>query len=109
MLLALYAMQILPVNIAGVMLILLALVLFVLEAKFTSHGVLLLGGIVSMLLGAMFLVRSPLTPGGVSFGVALAATLPFAFLTVFLVRLVLKSRKWKAARVRKNCSARKVL
>ncbi len=97
MLLALYAMHILPVNIAGVMLILLALALFVLEAKFASHGVLLLGGIVSMLLGAMFLVRSPLTPGGVSVGVALAATLPFAFLTVFLMRLVLKSRKWKTA------------
>jgi membrane-bound serine protease (ClpP class) len=97
MLLALYAMHILPVNIAGVLLILLALALFILEAKFTSHGVLLLGGVVSMLLGAMFLVRSPLTPGGVTFGVALSATLPFAFLTVFLMRLVLKSRKWKTA------------
>jgi membrane-bound serine protease (ClpP class) len=97
MLLALYAMQILPVSLVGVLLILLALVLFALEAKFTSHGVLLLGGIVSMLLGAMFLVRSPLTPGGVSIGVALAATLPFAFLTVFLMRLVLKSRQWKTA------------
>jgi len=97
MLLALYAMQILPVNLVGVLLILLALVLFILEAKFASHGVLLLGGVVSMLLGAMFLIRSPLTPGGVSFGVALAATLPFAFLTVFLMRLVLKSRKWKTA------------
>jgi len=90
-------MQILPVNFAGVLLIALALALFILEAKFTSHGVLLIGGIVSMLLGAMFLVRSPLTPGGVSFGVAFAATLPFAFLTVFLMRLVLKSRKWKTA------------
>jgi membrane-bound serine protease (ClpP class) len=97
MLLALYAMQILPVNIAGVLLIMLALVLFALEAKFASHGVLLLGGIVSMFLGAMFLVRSPLTPGGVSVGVALGATLPAAFLTVFLMRLVLKSRKWKTA------------
>jgi membrane-bound serine protease (ClpP class) len=97
MLLALYAMQILPINVAGVLLILLALALFVLEAKFASHGVLLLGGIVSMMLGAMFLVRSPLTPWGVSFGVALAATLPFAFLSVFLMRLVLKSRKWKTA------------
>ena len=58
---------------------------------------LLLGGVMSMLLGAMFLIRSPLTPAGVSFGVALAATLPFAFLTVFLMRLVLKSRKWKTA------------
>jgi membrane-bound serine protease (ClpP class) len=97
MVLALYAMQILPVNFAGVVLIVLALALFMLEAKFASHGVLLIGGIVAMLLGAMFLVRSPLTPGGVSFGVALATTLPFAFLTVFLMRLVLKSRKWKAA------------
>jgi membrane-bound serine protease (ClpP class) len=95
MLLALYAMQILPVNIVGVLLILLAVVLFALEAKFTSHGVLLLGGIVSMLLGAMFLIRSPLTPGGVSFDVALATTIPFALISVFLMRLVLKSRKWK--------------
>lgn len=95
--LALYAMQILPINYAGVLLILLALALFVLEAKFASHGVLLLGGIVAMLLGATFLIRSPLTPGGVSIGVALAVTLPFAFLTVFLMRLVLKSREWKPA------------
>jgi membrane-bound serine protease (ClpP class) len=97
MLLALYAMQILPINFAGLLLIVLALALFIMEAKFTSHGVLLLGGIVSMLLGATFLIRSPLTPGGVSFGVALAVTLPFAFLTFFLMRLVLKSRKWRTA------------
>jgi membrane-bound serine protease (ClpP class) len=97
MVLALYAMELLPINFAGVLLIILALVLFILEAKLSSHGVLLVGGIVSMLLGAMFLIRSPLTPGGVSFGVALAATLPFAVLTVFLMRLVLKSRKWKTA------------
>jgi membrane-bound serine protease (ClpP class) len=97
MVLALYAMELLPINFAGVLLIVLALALFILEAKVSSHGVLLLGGIVSMLLGAMFLIRSPLTPGGVSFGVALATTLPFAVLTVFLMRLVLKSRKWRTA------------
>jgi membrane-bound serine protease (ClpP class) len=95
--LALFAMHILPVNIAGVFLIALALALFILEAKYTSHGVLLAGGIVAMLLGAMFLIRSPLTSGGVSLGVAVAVTLPFAVLTVFLMRLVLRSRKWKSA------------
>lgn len=95
--LALYAMHLLPVNFAGVVLILLAFALFILEAKFTSHGVLLLGGIVSMLLGAIFLIRSPLTPGGVSLGVALSVTLPVAILTVFLMRLVLKSRRWKTS------------
>jgi membrane-bound serine protease (ClpP class) len=95
MVLALYAMHLLPVNLAGVFLIILALALFILEAKFTSHGVLAAGGIISMLLGAMFLIRSPLTAGGVSLGVALSVTLPFAVLTVFLMRLVLRSRSWK--------------
>ena len=95
MVLALYAMHILPVNLAGVLLILLALALFILEAKFTSHGVLAAGGIISMVLGAMFLIRSPLTAGGVSLSVALSVTLPFAVLTVFLMRLVLRSRSWK--------------
>jgi membrane-bound serine protease (ClpP class) len=95
--LALYAMHLLPVNFAGVLLILLALALFILEAKLASHGVLLAGGIVSMLLGAMFLIRSPLTPGGVSVGVALAVTIPFAFFAVFLMRLVLRSRRWKVS------------
>jgi membrane-bound serine protease (ClpP class) len=93
--LALYAMHFLPVNFAGILLILLALALFILEAKFSSHGVLAVGGIVSMMLGAMFLIRSPLTSGGVSLGVALAVTLPFALITVFLMRLVLRSRRWK--------------
>jgi membrane-bound serine protease (ClpP class) len=95
--LALYAMQLLPVNIAGVFLIFLAIGLFILEAKYTSHGVLAAGGIVAMLLGAMFLIRSPLTAGGVSLGIAVAATVPFAVLTVLLMRLVLRSRQWKSA------------
>jgi membrane-bound serine protease (ClpP class) len=93
--LALYAMQILPVNIAGIFLILLALGMFILEAKFTSHGVLAAGGIIAMLLGALFLIRSPFTAGGVSLGTAVAVTLPFAALTILLMRLVLRSRKWK--------------
>ena len=95
LLLALYAMQLLPINMVGVLLILLALGLFILEAKLASHGVLVAGGIISMLLGAIFLVRSPLTGGGVSLGIAIAVTLPFAAITVFLMRLVLRSRHWK--------------
>jgi len=95
--LALYAMHLLPVNIAGVLLILTAVTLFMLEAKYTSHGVLLLGGVIAMIFGAIFLIRSPLTTGGVSIGMAIAVTLPFAALSVFLMRLVLRSRKWKPA------------
>jgi membrane protein implicated in regulation of membrane protease activity len=48
-----------------------------------------------MLLGALLLIRSPLTGGGVSLGVALGVTLPFALLVVLLMRLVLRSRSWK--------------
>jgi len=95
-LLALYAMHLLPVNVAGLLLIILALAMFILEAKFTSHGVLATGGIVAMLLGAMFLISSPLTNAGVSFWLALSVTLPFALITVFLMRLVLRSRRWKS-------------
>jgi membrane-bound serine protease (ClpP class) len=97
LILALYAMNFLPINLAGVFLILLALAFFILEAKAPSHGVLALGGVVSMFLGAIFLIRSPLTPGGVSVGVALAGTIPFAVLAVVLMRLVLRSRQWKSA------------
>ncbi len=97
MVLALYAMHILPVNFAGLLLIVLALALFILEAKFSSHGILGIGGVVAMLLGALMLIRSPLTGAGVSLGVALGATLPFAVITVLLMRLVLRSRGWKQA------------
>src|SRR5207237_9507737 len=71
MVLALYDMHFLPVNLAGLFLIVLSLVFFILEAKAPSHGVLALGGIVSMFLGALFLVRSPLTSGGARLCVSL--------------------------------------
>src|SRR5437867_7628177 len=97
LILALYAMHFLPVNLAGLFLIGLSLAFFILEAKAPSHGVLAFGGVVSMFLGAVFLIRSPLTSGGVSIGVALAGTLPFAVLAVVVMRLVLRSRQWKTA------------
>ena len=95
LLLALFAMHLLPVNLAGLLLIVLALALFILEAKYASHGVLGAGGIVAMLLGALMLVRSPLTGAGVSLGAALGATLPFAAIAIVLMRLVLRSRAWR--------------
>jgi membrane-bound serine protease (ClpP class) len=94
MVLALFAMQILPVNFAGVLLLIVALALFILEANYTSHGVLAIGGVLAMLLGALMLIRSPLTGAGVSLGVALGVTLPFAAIVVFLMRLVLRSSTW---------------
>jgi membrane-bound serine protease (ClpP class) len=93
-LLALFAAHLLPINVAGLLLLVLAMALFVLEAKYTSHGALGVGGVVAMLLGALMLVRSPLTGAGVSLGAALGATLPYAAITIVLMRLVLRSRAW---------------
>jgi membrane-bound serine protease (ClpP class) len=93
--LALYAMHLLPVNLTGLLLIVLALGLFVLEAKYPTHGVLGVGGVVSMILGALMLIRSPITAGGVSFGTALGVAIPFAIIIVVLMRLVLRSHQWK--------------
>src|SRR5438445_10490727 len=93
--LALYAMDILPVNFAGLLLIALALAMFILEAKYASHGILGMGGVVAMLLGALMLIRSPLTNAGVSVGVAAGMACPFAGISIFLMRLVLRSRSWK--------------
>src|SRR6516165_6211841 len=95
LLLALFAMHLLPINLTGLLLIVLALALFILEAKYTSHGVLGAGGVAAMLLGALMLVRSPLTGAGVTLGVAFGATLPFAAITIILMRLVLRSRAWQ--------------
>jgi len=95
LLLALYAMHLLPVNFAGVLLLVLAFVLFGLEAKFPTHGVLGLGGILAMFLGAIFLIKSPLTGMGVSGWTALAVTIPFAVIVIILARLVMRSRSWK--------------
>jgi len=72
LLLALYAMHLLPVSLAGLLLIVCAFVLFILEAKFPTHGVLGLGGVIAMVLGALFLIKSPMTGMGVSLWTALA-------------------------------------
>lgn len=93
--LALFAMHMLPVNLTGLVLILLALILFVLEAKFPTHGILGVGGVISMLLGALLLIHSPITGGGVHLSLALAITIPVAIIVIFLARLVMRSFKWR--------------
>ncbi len=59
LILAFYAMSILPVNYAGVALIVFAVILFILEIKIISHGILAIGGIISLFLGATMLIQTP--------------------------------------------------
>src|SRR5207247_885933 len=58
LILAFYSLQTLPINYAGVLLLLLGIVLFILEIKVMSYGLLSLGGIASMVLGALLLVKT---------------------------------------------------
>ena len=94
--LALFAFNLLPVNWAGVALILLAIGLFALEATMTSHGILALGGIASMIAGAVMLVQGPIPQLRIQLSTALAVTIPAAVIMVFLVRLVYLSRQRKS-------------
>jgi membrane-bound serine protease (ClpP class) len=94
--LALYAFNLLPINTLGVILILLALVLFALEVKLTSHGALAAGGILAMVIGAMILVDSPWPGARIRLSTALAVTLPLAAITVFLLRLAVMAKRRKA-------------
>lgn len=93
--LALFAMHMLPINLAGLVLIALALALFILEAQFPSHGILGAGGVIAMVLGALILIRTPMTGMGVSLSAALGVAIPFAVIVIILMRLVLRSRRWK--------------
>lgn len=90
--LALFAFNLLPINTLGVILILLALVLFGLEVKITSHGVLAAGGIVAMIIGALILVNSPWPAARIHLATALGVTLPLAAITIILVRLAVAAK-----------------
>lgn len=88
------SLAVLPISWIGVALLLLALVLFALEAKFTSHGILGAGGALSMVLGALLLVNGP-PELRIHLSTALAVTIPFALITVFLVSLAVRAREAK--------------
>lgn len=96
-LLAVFAFQILPTSYAALALILAAFVLFALEAKFQSHGVLTAGGIFAMVLGALLLVDGPIPEMRVHLLTALAVSVPIGLITAFLMAIALKARQNKVA------------
>ena len=96
LILALYGFNFLPINFTGVLLILLALVLFVLEAKLGSHGVLAGGGILAMVVGSLILIDTPWPEMRIHLATSLAVTVPLAFITVILLRLVIAAQRRKA-------------
>ncbi len=94
LILAFYAFQSLPVNYAGILLILLGIVMFILEVKVTSHGALTIGGIVSMVIGSLMLFENP----GPFMKLSLSLVVPAVLLTAlfFTVTLSLAYKAWRS-------------
>jgi membrane-bound serine protease (ClpP class) len=93
-LLGLSSLTILPINWVGVALLVLSVALFILEAKFTSHGVLGIGATISMVLGALLLINGP-PEIRIHLTTAVAVAVPFAAITMFLVSIVVQARRNK--------------
>ncbi|MGC2398833.1 MAG: nodulation protein NfeD [Acidobacteriaceae bacterium] len=94
-LLALFALNLLPVRYTSVMLLAAAFVLLFLEAKFGGHGILATAGIVSMVFGALTLVDAPIPELRVHWATALSTGLAFGLITGFLLRLAIRARRSK--------------
>ena len=90
--LAIFALDLLPVRFAAVGLIFVAFVLFALEAKFGTHGILAIGGIAALTLGGLLLVDAPIPEMRVRLWTALAVSIPLGAITVFLMSIALKAR-----------------
>ena len=95
-LLAIFALNMLPTRYASFALIVLAFALFALEAKFASHGVLTIGGIAALTLGGLLLVDAPIPEMRVHWATALAVSVPLGVITAFLMTLAVRARRRKS-------------
>lgn len=93
--LAFYAFQTLPVNMAGLLLIIIGIILFILEIKIISHGILTIGGIISMVLGSLMLFPSDEPFYKISLGIIFPAVGITALFFIFTFRLAYKAWKRK--------------
>jgi membrane-bound serine protease (ClpP class) len=93
--LAIFALNILPVRYSALGLIALAFIFFALEAKFTSHGVLAIAGITSLTMGGLLLVDGPIPQMRVHLGTALSVSIPLGLITAFLMTIAIRARRNK--------------
>jgi membrane-bound serine protease (ClpP class) len=96
LLLAFFAFQVLPVSYAGILLILFGLGLLVLEVKVTSFGLLGVGGVISLFLGSMMLIDSPLPEMQIGLRLIAPVTLGISSVLLFLVSLAVKTQRARA-------------
>lgn len=94
---AAYSLQLLPVNYAGLALIILAVILFIIEIKVVSYGLLTIGGIASLVLGSIMLIDSPLEFMNISWSVILTSVILTTLFFMLIVGLGIKAQSRKAS------------
>jgi len=92
LIMAFFAMQTLPVNYAGVALILFAIILFIAEIKIISHGILTIGGIVSLVIGSLMLFQAPDPSLRVSWGVLIPAVTITSLFFIVVIAIAVKAQ-----------------
>jgi membrane-bound serine protease (ClpP class) len=95
LLLGLAALAMFPIDWLGAALAIMGLAFFVMEAKFTTHGILTAGGAIALLLGTTLLIDTSDPALRIRFSMALAVTLPFALITSFLLSIAVRARRNK--------------
>ena len=95
LILAFFAFQPLPVNYAGLLLILLAIILFIAEVTVVSHGILAIGGVIAMVLGSLLLFPSPEPYLRLSRGLIFSTALVTALFFIFVVTKVIEAHREK--------------
>ncbi|HVM94193.1 MAG TPA: nodulation protein NfeD [Terriglobales bacterium] len=95
LMLAAFALNLLPIRYAALVLIVGSFVLFALEAKFASHGVLTTGGIALLVIGGLLLVDGPIPEMRVRLATALSVSIPLGLITAFLMSIAVRARRNK--------------
>ncbi len=91
----LYSVQTIPINIAGLLLILFSAILFLLEIKIPSYGLLTIGGVISLVLGSLMLVDSPLPFLQISWKVILGATITMTLFFIIAISFAIRAHRKK--------------
>jgi membrane-bound serine protease (ClpP class) len=94
-LVAIFALNLLPIRYTAILLLVAALILMVLEAKIGGHGALAITGVVCLAFGSLTLVAAPVPELGINPLVAISVSATFGAITVFLLRLVVRARRRK--------------
>jgi membrane-bound serine protease (ClpP class) len=95
LILAFYAFQTLPINYAGLLLLLLGLILFIAEIKVPSYGLLTIGGIISMILGSLMLMKTDAPFFRISWAVIIPSVATTALFFMFVVGMALRAQRGK--------------